>query len=155
MKNISEHIPGFLVKRCPKSGRIVKIRFDNIYAKLLFPFVGILAIVWFLIRVIPKPSRITYPCQQVAAGIGGSFLFYLIGTFTSLSIYTQIRKRMSKAVAWVFIVSAAMIISVTWVVANSQKIINPEDSFILCSTHPEGANEPIGIGKGLFPGRVV
>ncbi len=62
---------------------------------------------------------------------------------------------MSKAVAWVFIVSAAMIISVTWVVANSQKIINPEDSFILCSTHPEGANEPIGIGKGLFPGRVV
>ena len=67
MKKPGQLIPSFLVKRCPKSGRIVKLRFDNIYAKLAFPIVGILAIIWFLVRVIPKPSRVAYPCQQAAA----------------------------------------------------------------------------------------
>lgn len=58
MKKITKFIPGFLVKRCPKTGRIVKFRFDTIYAKIAFPVIGILAIIWFLVRVIPKPSRI-------------------------------------------------------------------------------------------------
>ncbi len=32
----------------------------------VFPIGGLLALIWFLIRVIPKPSRATYPCQRVA-----------------------------------------------------------------------------------------
>lgn len=100
MKKIINFIPDFLVKRCPKSGRIIKVRFDNIYAKMAFPLIGVLAIIWFLVRVIPKPGRIIYPCQQVAAGIGGTFLLQVFGLFTTLSIYQQIRIIHSMNAPW-------------------------------------------------------
>ena len=143
------------IKRCPKSGKIVGINYSYSFTKLWFPLVGLMAIVWFLIRVIPKPSRATYPCQQVAAGIGGSFLIYLISIISSLSIYQQIKKRINKPIALVFISCFALIISLSWVIAASLKEVNPEDSFVMVSTHPEGPNEPMGVGKGIFPGRVV
>ncbi len=150
MKSINRFIPGFLVKRCPKSGRIVKLRFDNIYTKLAFPIVGIFAIIWFLVRVIPKPSRVAYPCQQAAVGIGGGFLLYVISIVTSLSVYQEIRKRINKPVALVFIGSVAMLISLTWVVADSSKVV-----FVPTLINPEGSNAPMGEAKGIFPGRVV
>jgi hypothetical protein len=147
---IDNLIPPFLVKRCPKSGRIVRFRFDNIYAKLVFPIIGILAIIWFLIRVIPKPSRLTYPCQQIAAGIGGTFLIYIIGILSSFSIYEFIRKRLNKPVALIFIAFAALIISVTFVAANSSFY-----EFKPNLTTPDGPNNPMGEAKGMFPGRVA
>ena len=39
---------------------------------------GILSTVWFLIRVIPKPSRASYPCMQVAAPFMSGFIVYLL-----------------------------------------------------------------------------
>jgi len=150
MGKITKLIPDFLVKRCPKSGRIVKLRFDNIYAKIAFPVIGLLAIIWFLIRVIPKPSRAVYPCQQVAAGIGGSFLLYVFGVFTSLSVYDQIRKRVNKKLAFGFIASVAVLTSITWSIA-----VSVSEDFIPVLTPPEGANSPMGIAKGMFPGRVA
>jgi hypothetical protein len=155
MKPKLNFIPGFLVKRCPRSGRIVKFRFDNIYAKIAFPIVGILAIMWFLFRVLPKPSRAAYPCQQVAAGIGGSFLFYVISIVSSLTLYQKIRKRTNKSAVLMVIAGSALVLSVTLVIAEAQKPVNPEDSFVMVSTNPEGPNKPMGVGKGIFPGRVV
>ena len=35
----------------------------------LFPLAGLLALVWYLARVIPKPSRASYPCQRAALPI--------------------------------------------------------------------------------------
>jgi len=150
MKKSTNFIPAFLVKRCPKSERIVKLRFDNIYAKIAFPLVAVLAIIWFLVRVIPKPSRAVYPCQQVAAGIGGTFLLQVLGVFTSLSIYQQIRKRLNKKVALGFIASVAVISSVSIGVALSGK-----NEFVSVLTPPEGVNAPMGVEKGMFPGRVA
>lgn len=51
------------VKVCPKTGRIKKITLPGGFYKLLFPFIGIAAMVWILIRVIPKPSRLSYPAS--------------------------------------------------------------------------------------------
>ena len=150
MKKLTNLIPDFLVKRCPKSGRIVKLRFDNIYAKIAFPLVGVMAIIWFLVRVIPKPSRVAYPCQQVAAGIGGTFLLQVLGVFTSLSIYQQISKRFNKRVALGFIASVAVITSVTIGVA-----VSVNDEFVPVLTPAEGVNAPMGVEKGMFPGRVA
>jgi hypothetical protein len=65
------------LKRCPTSGKIVGFKFDRTISRILFPVVGILAIIWFLIRVIPKPTWVAYPCQQVAEGMGIGFLGYL------------------------------------------------------------------------------
>ena len=150
MKSLSNLIPDFLVNRCPKSGRIVKLRFDNIYAKIAFPLVGVMAIIWFLVRVIPKPSRAAYPCQQVAAGIGGTFLLQALGVFASLSVYQQIRKKLNKKVALGFLASVAVVASVTIGVA-----VSVNSAFESVLTPPEGVNAPMGVAKGIFPGRVA
>ena len=155
MKSITKYLPAFLVKRCPKSGRIIKIRFDNIYSRILFPLVGLLAIIWFLVRVLPKPSRISYPCQQLAMGLGGSFLIYLAGIFTSMAIYQQIRKRINKPFALLYLVGIVFLIPLTIVIARSDNSISPETNFEMTSSNPEGPNKPMGVGKGIFPGRVV
>ncbi len=150
MKKTTNLIPDFLVKRCPKSGRIIRLRFDNIFAKIAFPVVGILALIWFLVRVVPKPSRAAYPCQQVAAGVGGSFLLYLIGVITSLSVYQQIRKRLDKKIALGFIALVALFATITLGVA-----VSTQDNVIQVLAPPEGANAPMGVAKGMFPGRVA
>ena len=47
--------------------------------KLIVFFVGLGALIWFLIRVIPKPSRATYPCQRAAFPIATTFVIWLTG----------------------------------------------------------------------------
>lgn len=48
-------------------------------SRLFFPLIGLGALVWFLVRVIPKPSRATYPCQRAAFPIASGFVIYLLG----------------------------------------------------------------------------
>ncbi len=61
-------------KRCPKRGKIVGINQKSVWYRLFFPIIGLLALIWFLVRVIPKPSRAAYPCQQIAAPLAISFV---------------------------------------------------------------------------------
>jgi hypothetical protein len=49
--------------------------------KWIFPAGGLAALVWFLIRVIPKPSRANYPCQRVTAPMASGFVVWLLGLF--------------------------------------------------------------------------
>ena len=44
---------------------------------------GFLALIWFLIRVIPKPSRAFYPCQRVAGPLASGFVAWIVGTLAS------------------------------------------------------------------------
>ena len=47
----------------------------------LYIFVlGIVSVIWVLLRVVPKPSRIAYPCQRVAVANASAFLIGLFGT---------------------------------------------------------------------------
>lgn len=62
--------------------------------------VGILALCWFLIRVIPKPQRAMYPCQRAAFPIASSFVIWLIGIFSSLSLFKKSRQAF-KQVNWI------------------------------------------------------
>jgi uncharacterized membrane protein YuzA (DUF378 family) len=39
------------------------------WAKIVFIVLGISSTIWFLVRVIPKPQRATYPCMRAAAPI--------------------------------------------------------------------------------------
>ncbi|MDH4239188.1 MAG: hypothetical protein OEW48_06465, partial [Phycisphaerae bacterium] len=45
----------------------------------LFPVVGLVSLIWFLIRVVPKPSRATYPCQRAAFPLASGFIIWLFG----------------------------------------------------------------------------
>ena len=55
----------------------------------LYPIVGLSALVWCLIRVIPKPTRATYPCQRVAFPLASSFVVWLSGALASAAAYRK------------------------------------------------------------------
>jgi hypothetical protein len=138
-----------LFKHCKKTGKRVGVNWQCPGVRWLFPILGILSIVWFLIRVIPKPSRAVYPCQRVAASIGGSFLLYLTGVVASLSIYRLLYQHRGKAVATAFIILCSVM------GVYSLHTINAAEKFTQVFTAPEGVNAPMGTARGLFPGRVV
>jgi hypothetical protein len=121
---------------------------------LLFFLMGIISTIWFLIRVIPKPSRATYPCMQVAAPLMSGFVVYLLslgGITLALRKAKQsiINARYLAAGAFLLVALGGLIVSLTHGIqnlnANSLAAIGPED----------GPNQPIGIPQGVNPGRVV
>ena len=46
------------------------------YKGLLFHIVGIGCIIWFLVRVIPKPDRYRYPCQQMSITVALTYIAF-------------------------------------------------------------------------------
>ena len=67
------------LKRCHKNDKPGRSVLKSRWLFWLYPFIGLLALIWFLIRVIPKPSRATYPCQRVAFPVASSFVIWLLG----------------------------------------------------------------------------
>ena len=65
--------------------------------KWWMPLVAFGAFIWFAIRVIPKPSRIRYPCQRAAAPLAMGFVVWFIGffgmTFTIRGIIRKVKSR--------------------------------------------------------------
>lgn len=122
----------------------------NIPPRLVFAAIGLLSTVWFLIRVIPKPSRATYPCMQAAAPLMSGFVTYLLGLVaTALALKkAQVKYAEARPVAVGACVLLAIVIgSFTLtreelpVYANSQLLLGP--------------NQPVGVARGIYPGRVV
>ena len=70
----------------------VLLRRWSIPPQLAFLLVGILATVWFLVRVIPKPQRATYPCMRATAPFMSAFFLYLVGLLASVAVFRRARK---------------------------------------------------------------
>jgi len=141
-----------LLKKCPVTGRIVGLRKPDRLPWLLFPAVGFLALAWFLVRVVPKPSRAAYPCQKVAAPLAGSFLVWLAGITGASLALRHARGNMRQArymtTALALIVASA---GFGWAVLGQGQ---PARAVPLAyDAHP--TNSPIGTARGLMPGRVV
>jgi len=81
------------VKVCPKSGRIRKFIFPKGYYRLLFPIIGFAALIWILIRVVPKPSRANYPCVKAAAPLASGFLIYFGSLIISALTFMKTKKK--------------------------------------------------------------
>jgi len=62
------------------------------YLKLSSIITGIIATTWFLIRVIPKPTRALYPCQRAAFPIASAFIIWLVGSITSVFIIKRAKR---------------------------------------------------------------
>ncbi|MBN1116540.1 MAG: DUF362 domain-containing protein [Bacteroidales bacterium] len=144
MKNLFKKIDfskGFRDKQ-PKKG---------FYGKISFIILGILATIWFLIRVIPKPSRAAYPCMRAAAPIVSSFVVYLLGVIGFSLFLKKVRYNLLKSkYAYTLLFVFGMIVTgtLTIVFTNSTvKAIELADEQV--------ANDPVGDAKGVFPGRVV
>src|ERR1035437_10643160 len=64
-----------LFERCPKTGNIRGIK-KSAWPKWAPLFAGLAACIWYLFRVIPKPSLASYPCLHAATPLRTGFLAY-------------------------------------------------------------------------------
>jgi len=162
-KAVPPHSPSIVVEPAEKTVKIYEDCSNVITCKspeshhrqhfsthIVFWATGILSTLWFLIRVVPKPSRASYPCMRAAAPFMSTFIVYLLGVATSVFALRKSRGNFLRAKYWsagVFLcigVAAAMISFSSDsppVYANSTSLLSP--------------NQPIGTPRGIYPGRVV
>ncbi len=76
--------------------RFEKLALRKSIYKPLFFIVGFVSLLWFLFRVIPKPSRATYPCMQTAFPIATSFVLWLVGSVGSIALFKNIPSAIKK-----------------------------------------------------------
>lgn len=129
----------------------------NKLVRWFFPLTGLVCLIWFLVRVIPKPSRLQYPCMKVAAPMASGFLIYIAGLAATVFSFEKAREyfRKSKyALASILILGGLAAGLFTMAKTNTKSyassmrrssVVGPIDS----------ADKPMGIAKGIFPGRVV
>jgi hypothetical protein len=138
---------------CPKTGRLIGIKSPNNLSKFLLPFIGLAAMIWILIRVIPKPSRLHYPCVQTAMPIASGFIGYL--GMLALSTIAFFRSKKSMRYYPVFFLGSFFVCGISGFLLFDNGYLYKE--VVLTADAPVIANEPIGVAKGMpgKEGRVV
>ncbi len=126
----------------------------NIPPRIVFFILGIISTIWFLIRVIPKPSRATYPCMKVAAPFMSGLVVYLlaVGGLTALS-----RKFKNKVFNVRYTATFLLVLGVIALMAitTSNNSNNLFQTNVTKTGPDDGPNQPFGKPTGIFPGRVV
>ncbi len=128
-----------------KSGFVARLKGWAI--KCVWPATGLIALAWFLIRVIPKPSRATYPCQRAAFPIASGFVIYLAGLVGTALAFRRARQRIRQARYLLAAICVGVGLAVTFftISYNSETVKGQSGP----------PNVPIGQAKGIYPGRVV
>ena len=116
----------------------------------MFPITGIIALVWFLIRVIPKPSRAAYPCMRVAYPIASTFVLYLAGL--AASAFALVRMKFYRKKSRYLVMTGFFIVAL---IAGFISFQADQLPVFANSSFLDTANSPIGVARGIFPGRVV
>jgi len=124
---------------------------------LWFHLIGIGALIWFLVRVVPAPHRAKYPCQQASLAIAVGYMAFWTGLFYVLVRWFRAsRNKISKAVPSLFVIFLLMFSVSGMVFATQyyaqQTTMELSTTGFLWTPIP---NEPIGTPKGANPGRVV
>ena len=136
---------------CPRTGRQIDSGQKYRWLPWVFPLVGLASLIWFLIRVIPKPSRATYPCQRLAAPVASGFVVWVMGILASALAYRRAKHLLGQSryvMAGVFLATA--VVAVWWSMG-----VTSNTGARAAWTPSEPANRPLGVGKGIHPGRVV
>ena len=112
---------------------------------------GLASLIWFLVRVIPKPSRASYPCQRAAAPLASGFVIWLVGLLSFKALYRR-ASNLSRRTRYALpaIVLAGSLVAV-WLPLGVTDDAAAQEGFV----PSDAPNTPIGVGKGIFPGRVV
>ena len=140
-----------ILSACPKTGRSLGHKNKHWWLIWVFPIVGLLSLIWFLIRVVPKPSRAMYPCQRVAAPLASGFVVWITGLIGSTFAYRKARRYLRQSryvIAGICVVVSIM--TVWWSLSATSN-----SSVAAAFTATEPPNSPIGVAKGIHPGRVV
>ena len=133
---------------CPKSRRCSKSRRNYRWLIYVFPLAGLVSLIWFLLRVVPKPSRATYPCQRMAFPLASGFVAWLLGIAGSAAAFRKAKFNFAKAryIAGVICIAISVGTLLLVLSATGEKLVIGQ---------PQPANQPIGAARGIYPGRVV
>ncbi len=136
---------------CPKTRRATRLTRHPWWLSWVLPFLGLVSLMWFLIRVIPKPSRAAYPCQRMAVPIASGFIVWLTGIVASSLAYRKARHLAGQARYVVAGIFAAVAVAAIWWSVSVTADTGVHAAFVPI----DPPNSPMGVGKGIFPGRVV
>ena len=120
----------------------------NGWIRYILPVAGLVSLIWFLIRVIPKPSRALYPCQRMAFPIASGFVAWIIGLGAWGLAFRKMKVSLAHRRYLLAVLCSALSVGALWVTM----IATSEDSAI---AEPQAANAPMGTARGINPGRVV
>ena len=112
---------------------------------------GLLSLAWFVVRVIPKPSRAAYPCQRAVAPLASGFVVWFAGFIAAKALHRQAMawRRHSR---WALVAALVSLAGLAlWLPLGVPGEVAAVDVF----SPPDPPNSPIGAGKGIKPGRVV
>ncbi len=158
MSNQNEKdVPGV----CSKTGKRRNQKRKKYWLAIwLLPITGLLSLLWFLVRVIPKPNRAAYPCMRVAAPMASTFLVWLFGLAGSIAFIHGTRSfiRKSRYVIAVMCFIAA-VGTIFWSLSMTGRLASADADVALGTgltwTPSDPANTPVGTARGIHPGRVV
>jgi MYXO-CTERM domain-containing protein len=111
-------------------------------AKAVGAVVGLAALVWFLVRVLPKPSRAAYPCQRAAFPVASVFVLWIAGSLAGFALADRLRQRIARVRLGMIVVGLVIAIGFA-----------PWRALLAGTTEP--GNQPTGVARGINPGRVV
>lgn len=121
------------------------------WARLLLPLISTVALAWFLFRVIPKPIRATYPCQQAAFPLASSLILWMLGLKGGLRLAGGFKARLQR-LRPALIAALALAASglAAWAIVSAAK-----GPIATAWTPIDAPNSPMGVARGIFPGRVT
>ena len=121
------------------------------WAILSFVFLGIGSTVWFLIRVIPKPSRATYPCLQAASPIMSGFVIWLLALTGAACAFKKAKHKLleTKYIAAVLFVIIGIFVANLYIIKSDAQTSTRKLEIWY------KPNIPLGVAKGIYPGRVA
>jgi hypothetical protein len=123
-----------------------------VISKMMFFFLGISSTIWFLVRVIPKPQRASYPCMRAAAPLMSAFVVYLITMSGSVLAFRKARIHFIKAryfYSAAFFILALISGFIFFTNQADDVYAGPADIVSVAS------NSPVGTEHGILPGRVA
>ena len=118
------------------------------WVRYALPIAGLMSLIWFLVRVIPKPSRATYPCQRMAFPIASGFVAWLLGLGAWGLAFRKASRTFARRRYVLAALCAGLSVGILWVTISATS----EESTL---AEPQAANAPIGTARGVNPGRVV
>jgi hypothetical protein len=143
-----------LVKHIKHHFKRTRNKYRGAKSVLLFPVLGLISLLWVIVRVGTKPSRLRYPCMKVAVPTATSFIAYIIAIFTSLFSFHKAKENLRKSKyllgAILFLISIA---GGTFLILHTNKSAYAQ--IPVYKVRAPEPNQPMGEEKGIFPGRVV
>ncbi len=129
----------------PKTARVLSHGCKGAWLSCGFSLMGFFSLLWFLVRVIPKPSRAAYPCQRAAFPLASSFVVWLAALLGSGFAWRKFLRRDARV--WQACLWCAAALALGALVVTSLPTVRA-----WAANPPHGV---LGTAKGIFPGRVV